>query len=270
MVLLRLENKYFSKSFVTSVWLLMAFQAGYVNVGAFLTSGNFVSHVTGTSSQIGIGVANLNLSVLATFLTILLAFIAGAAFSGHYIGRHVDEGKDPRYTFVLSVKSFFFGMILLLSLGAFSFEAGITTLLIVFCLSFCCGVQNSTCALSTNGFLKPTHMTGLSTDIGINLTKIFALSSSSNEYKEERNKNFLRISILFSFIAGGCISGLVFSQSGAYGFLFPFLSSMAFLAMSVSRDFIRLGENSFVFKTARNSLYVNFITTVSIGVNTVL
>ena len=113
--MLKLEENRFSKKFIYSVWLVMSFQAGYVNVGGFYTSGSFVSHVTGTSSQIGINSAKLDYAILLTFLTVLVAFIAGAAFAGRHIGRSLEEKKDPNYTLVLFTKSFFFGLVFLLS-----------------------------------------------------------------------------------------------------------------------------------------------------------
>ena len=83
----------------------------------------------------------------------------------------------------------FFGLVLLLSTLVDNQIYGLTkdhiNLLIIFFLSFCCGVQNSTCALATNGFLKPTHMTGLSTDVGIMLTKVFAWKHHKEKFEEQ-------------------------------------------------------------------------------------
>lgn len=269
--MLRLENENYSEKFTYSLWFLMAFQAGYVNVGGLFTSGNFVSHVTGTSSQIGMGLARFDLVILATFCTVLLAFITGAAFSGHFIGRLKEEGKEPQYVLVMGVKAFFFGLVLLLSGVSWSTLLGVNqdaiNLLIIFFLSFCCGVQNSTCALSTNGFLKPTHMTGLSTDIGIFLTKINAWDQKSPKFQEEHKKNILRVCILGSFIFGGVVSTMIFSHNGHYGFLYPFVSSLCFFAMAIMRDVQKIGVNTISFNAMKGSILVVFITTLLFGIN---
>lgn len=271
--MLRLDdNKYFSQSLTYGFWLLMAFQAGYVNVGGFFVSGSFVSHVTGTSSRIGMGVSDLNLIVVLTFLTVLIAFISGAAFSGYHIGRRQESGLDQKYTLVLSVKAIFFGLVLILSTHKEDMAVVMTkeyvNLFIIFFLSFCCGVQNATCALSTGGFLKPTHMTGLSTDIGIFLTKVFAWKKSDRKkYHEEIRKNKLRMSILFSFIFGGIVASLIFQQNGHYGFFFPFASSICFLFMGLIRDLKKNFQESFSFQTAKGSVWATFVLTLLFGIN---
>ncbi len=257
------DTAYFSKPTTYFMWFLMAFQAGYINVGAFYLSGNFVSHVTGTSSQIGMGISSLDQKIIITFLTVLLAFITGAAFSGHFIGRKMEEKKEPNYILVLSIKALFFFLVLLISSYGHMLPDDLKNIKIIFLLSFCCGIQNSTCALATGGFLKPTHMTGLSTDIGIFLTKVFAWKESEpNKYKEERNKNMTRIGILFSFIAGGVISGLIFGRDGHLAFLFPFLSSLCFLAMGMIRDLKLDNKYIGVHNVFRGSTVIIFIGTL--------
>lgn len=275
--MLKLNEKYFSKRFTYSIWFLMAFQAGYVNVGGFFISGNFVSHVTGTSSRIGMGIANFDLLVLATFLTVLFAFIGGAAFAGHHIGRREEEGLEPRYLMVSIVKSIFFGLVLLLSefdlvfttaeINAMGLSDHLIKIFMIFFLSFCCGIQNSTCALATNGFLKPTHMTGLSTDIGIFLTKTLAWKKDKSKYDDSVHKNNLRMSILASFIFGGVVATMIFSYNGHYGFLFPFISSLCFVTVGFVQDVKKVSAESFSIRTAKGSLLVTFITTLIFGLN---
>jgi uncharacterized membrane protein YoaK (UPF0700 family) len=270
--MLKLENnKRFSQKFVWAVWLLMAFQAGYVNVGGFYTSGSFVSHVTGTSSNIGIGLAKFDMMFLLTFVTVLFAFIGGAAFAGNFIGVYKDLGRKPRYVLVATVKCVFFFMILLLSeldsQNALYLSQNAINTLIIFFLSFCCGVQNSTCALTTNGFLKPTHMTGLSTDIGINLVKHFPFTKAkTDEDREARKKNNLRLAILFSFIFGGVIASAIFTKNAHYGFIFPFLSALCFLVMGLIYEQEHILANNNLLRATKLSLFTIFFATLAIGV----
>ena len=81
-------------------------------------------------------------------------------------------------------------------------------------LSFCFGIQNSTCAIATVGFL-PTNMTGLSTDVGINFTRYyFNFKGDQNLAKQQIKKNNIRICILVSFISGGVISSFILLKTG--------------------------------------------------------
>ncbi len=264
--MLKLDGRNFSQRFTYSLWFLMSFQAGYINVGGFLIFGNFVSHVTGTSSQIGMVVANLDTVQLLTFVSILVAFISGAAFSGHMIGRKIEENKEPHYTLVTAIKSFLFGIVLILSEFHLDDPTIEIKLAIIFLLSFCCGVQNSTCSIATNGFLKPTHMTGLSTDIGIHLTKIFAWKNSDkNKFNTELLKNKLRLSILGFFIFGGAIALMIFSANGHYGFLFPFVSSLCLLIVSILADLKNKRKMVPYYSLAKSSIWGTFLLTVFLG-----
>lgn len=265
------KNEFFSQKFVYAVWMIMSFQAGYVNVGGFYTSGTFVSHVTGTSSNIGIGLSNLDWLFILNFIVILISFIGGAAFASFYTARCQDREKEPKYLKVLIVKAFFFFLVLLLSEMDILFPELLskTTIntWIIFFLSFCCGVQNSTCAIATGGFLKPTHMTGLSTDIGINIARYFNFKGDQEVAKEEIRKNYLRMFILMSFISGGVIASFIFSKNGHYGFVFPFVSSLCFLGLGLIRDRRVFTDNRFVQFTTKGSIVATFVATLIIGIN---
>ncbi len=264
--MLRLNNNSLNSEFKLFLWFLMSFQAGYINVGGFIIFGNFVSHVTGTSSQIGMGVASLNAEQLITFFGILLAFIAGAAIPGHFLGRKLAEGKEPHYITVSLIKVIIFALVLVLSEFYLLTSEIQYKLELVLMLSLACGIQNAACSIATNGFLKPTHMTGLSTDIGINLTRIFGLDRDSEEYKKERKNLFLRIGILFYFILGGGISYFIFSQNGHYGFIFPFLSSLCLLATSILSERKKNEKFKPRLKLAQTSVLGVFLSTILVGI----
>ena len=193
LAMLRLDDNNFSRKFTFAIWLLMAFQAGYVNVGGLFVSGSFVSHVTGTSSRIGMSIAQLDFVVLMTFLTVLVAFMMGAGFAGANLEVRKRLGKSRKYIRVAAVKAFFFGLVLLLSnndaLTILNTTKDQTNLIIIFMLSFCCGIQNATCSIATNGFLKPTHMTGLATDLGLGFARWFENVSKEDELKKTAKKS---------------------------------------------------------------------------------
>jgi uncharacterized membrane protein YoaK (UPF0700 family) len=271
--MLRLDKKDHSNKFIYGVWLLMAFQAGYVNIGGLFTSGVFVSHVTGTSSRIGKGFAEFSFMDILTFCTILFAFVGGAAFASYFISKEKLEGKKPRYMEVSTIKALFFGLVFVLSSINFSSILNVSqehiNITIIFLLSFCCGVQNSTCSLSTGGFLKPTHMTGLSTDIGIHLANLSAKEDVNSKYdfKEEKNKIYIRFALLGAFIFGGVIATMIFEHNGHYGFLFPFMSSLTFLIITGVQESEWFNNHGIALRSAKASLFVTVLITIFFGVN---
>lgn len=269
--MLRLDNKYLPESMKMFIWYLMSFQAGYINVGGFIIFGSFVSHVTGTSSRIGMGIASLDLATIITFATILISFIIGAGFAGHYIGRNKEHGNDPKFIFVTGIKACVFALVLFISEFYFGNEAMWIKLALIHLLSFACGMQNATCSLATDGFLKPTHMTGLSTDIGINLFKHLGKPINDPARINEKKKNIIRFRILLSFIFGGTIAYFIFSLNGHYGFLFPFLSSLLmFYTSIISENEGMRKKRKKVFmgslRAAYVSIYCIFISTIIFGV----
>lgn len=263
--MLRLENQHVPDHFKLFVWFLMSFQAGYINVGGFMIFGNFVSHVTGTSSQIGMGLAGVNFEQIITFFTVLISFITGAAFAGHYIGRKELEGSEPRYLFVTGVKALIFFMVLAISEYFYGDISYPVKLVLILLLSLACGIQNSTCAQATNGFLKPTHMTGLSTDIGMHFLKNLGRDKNSKEYKEELRKNKLRVGILASFIIGGSVAFFIFSKKGHYGFLFPFMSALSMYVLALVSEKSKNPTLRSV-RLAQNSLLGVFLSTIIISI----
>lgn len=238
------------------------FQAGYVNVGAFhIADGFFVSHVTGTGSMIGMGIGKLDLTVFITFLTVLVSFILGAALSGYYLKYYTETNRRPRYSLVMFIKFIFFGFVLVLSEFDLFYTSKevlyISHLLMLFLLSFCCGIQNSSSSFATKGFLKPTHMTGLSTDLGLNLYQLF-VRTNDDEFSNLKKRFY----ILISFIIGGTFSELIFSIQGHYGFLFPFLSAFIFWFYS-QEHLTRFRLSPHFLKVTFSVL---FISTLAIGI----
>src|SRR5687767_12664850 len=76
-------------------WLLLAAAAGSVNAAAFMACSRFVTHVTGTVSQIGMDASSIVLAL--DYAVVLACFVLGAMTSAVLLeGRH-HEGKRPLY-----------------------------------------------------------------------------------------------------------------------------------------------------------------------------
>lgn len=262
--MIRLDQKSHSNRFILFIWFLMAFQAGYVNSGGFITANSFVSHVTGFGTQIGMSLGKGDFFLAFEFLSIPFFFILGAYFSSINIGNKILRGQRPNYILVSFVKSLVFGFVLYAGLkgifGEFNTAKTITDVdfFIIPLLCFACGIQNSTCSQSTNGFLKPTHLTGLSTDIGIHFGRLHALKANKDEaYKEEKRKNLIRLGIFASFSSGAAVSFLVFKRFEYMAFVFPFVTSVIFLLISVEEE-IKNNKNHMIFKYVKVSIFVLF------------
>lgn len=95
--------------------------------------------------------------------------------------------------------------------------------LIACSLLFAMGLQNSLVTRISNATVRTTHLTGLFTDLGIELSQLFFYSE-----KDAREKLFssikLRLTIISFFFIGGIIGGIFYSKFGLLVLLIGSLS----------------------------------------------
>ncbi len=219
------------------LWCLLAFQAGFINAGGFLACHRFVSHVTGYGSQIGLGFTSEGIWLSLEMMLAPLSFIAGASFSAFWIDRPYYQNRSPKVGTCLIIQSIL--LIFVFGFGELGFfgEFGEPLVLqrdfiLLFSLCFICGMQNAAFACLTNGQIRTTHMTGLSTDLGMNLVRIPFLNVDEREKTYQKRLNWLRVATFLSFMLGSAISAVAFTALGYHGFLVPALTSLIVLFKS--------------------------------------
>ena len=88
------------------------------------------------------------------------------------------------------------------------------TEILVGVMLFAMGLQNGLTASISNSKVKTTHLTGLTTDLGI-----FFSMMTRKEFREDRKiveKGQLLLMIMFSYLGGGIASGIIFYEIGYY------------------------------------------------------
>lgn len=207
-------------------WLLLAFLAGAVNAGGFLACNRFVSHVTGFATIAGVDFAEGNWSGGLGILTVPLYFLGGVMLSAYLIDRRAHEGKKPRYGVVMSLVTMF----LLLSAiggyfhfwGPFGFEMQLRD--DYFLLSFLCaasGLQNAALTSATGATIRITHLTGLTTDLGIGIVRAAKRSKSDPERRLDMIQNGMRAGTIIAFMLGSAIGAVLYLRYQYLGFLMP-------------------------------------------------
>src|SRR6185295_11610107 len=93
----------FQTTYHRALWYGLAFQAGAINAGGFLSTHSFVSHITGVGTSVGVEVASHNLLTALELLTIPLSFLFGAMVSSYLIDRRKALGKSPLYVPVMGL-----------------------------------------------------------------------------------------------------------------------------------------------------------------------
>lgn len=222
----------FKKQYV-ALWSALSFKAGFINAAGFLATGSYVSHVTGFGTQVGISLGHDDYVFGASLLIIPVTFILGGVITSFILDRKYSPHEIPNYPLVQSLITFFLGLVVVLEQHH--------EMLLIALICLVCGLKNSLTTWATGGKIRTTHLTGLSTDIGLNFLKTFRKKDHVARYPEKRRTNWIRILILISFSIGSCLSAVLFPILGYKIFMIPFLMSSLFLFISIlHREYCRV------------------------------
>ncbi|MFO0956858.1 MAG: YoaK family protein [Isosphaeraceae bacterium] len=217
------------------LWLTLAFQGGFMNAGGFLVCGQFVSHITGYGTQVGMSMASQGLYAALEIGLAPLFFLAGALFAGWLVDRRLTQGREPMLRL---------GIIALATLNLVVFSGEELGLLgefgenlvfqrdyiLLFSLCFACGLQNGLFTSLTGGLVRTTHLTGPTTDVGLALTRLMAMGPGDPERGKLASTTWLRGQNIAAFSAGSMIATPVFTVLSYAGFALPFTTSLFLVA----------------------------------------
>ena len=208
------------RSYKTNVQLgaYMAFVAGAVNAGGFLAIARYTSHMSGIISAIGDDLAlNDFISVLGG-ISLLLSFLSGAATTAIIVNWGHRRKIHSEFALPLLVEA-----VLLLIFGLVGANLNIylplTVPAIALLLCFVMGLQNAIVTKASRAEIRTTHMTGVITDIGIELGKLIYWNKSqeANEgayVRANREKLKTHLFIFGMFLIGGIVGALSFNKVG--------------------------------------------------------
>ena len=197
--------------------LALAFVAGATNAGGFLAVQQYTSHMTGIVSAMAdnlvLGVYDLVWSGLGA----LLSFLAGAACSAAMVNYARRRRMHSEYALPLLVEAFLllcFGV-----LGAWlSRIDGLFVPVTVMLLCFIMGLQNAVITKLSKAEIRTTHITGIVTDIGIELGKLCYWNAAGvpQRHRVRADRNRLRVLCLLAafFFCGGVAGALGFKHLG--------------------------------------------------------
>lgn len=224
------------------LWLMSAFKAGFINTIGFLLAGKFVSHVTGFGTQVGIAIAHEEYFFGAELLIIPLAFIMGGVTTSFLLDKPYKDDEYPPYWQVQGLITMLLLFLMMLGfMGAYQdlvpFDSdenySFVEFFVIGTLCYICGLKNSLVTWASWGKVRVTHLTGLSTDIGLNLIRTFYSKQHSPRFKEERFVNVLRIATFLFFSAGATFSAFVFPRLGFKALILPVIISVAMTLVSI-------------------------------------
>lgn len=212
---------------------LLSFVAGIVNVTGVLSIKTLTTNVTGHFAYFAEEVMKKNYSAAITFFIFTIFFLIGS-FVSNFLAEIISK-KNPNLSHVIPIS---LEIIVLISVGIYGEQSELSSFegkWIAFSMLFAMGIQNSLVTKISQSTVRTTHLTGLFTDLGIELSQLF-FYKKPEETKKLKTSIYLRLSIIIFFFLG-CFSG---------GFMYVFLEmktlfvSAFFLLVALLYDYIRL------------------------------
>jgi len=194
----------------------LAFIAGAVNAGGFLAVSQYTSHMTGILSSIADNLALGQASLVFAGLSAWLAFVAGAVASAVLINWARRKKLQSQYALALMVEAILLLVFGLLgaNLAAFVELFSPATVLL---LCFVMGLQNAIITKLSSAEIRTTYMTGNTTDLGIELGKLFYWNRDeelSDRVIANREKLGIHAVMIGLFVFGRFLGALGFKRIG--------------------------------------------------------
>ncbi|MBP6731372.1 MAG: DUF1275 domain-containing protein [Chitinophagales bacterium] len=202
----------------------LCFTAGIVNICGVLSLGILTTNVTGHFAYFAENILQRNISAGFSFLLYILAFLAGSFISSLLTEFALDRKHASPHNAALFIEIF-----LLLGIGLFGnymLSHGISPATLAIVLLFTMGLQNSLVGTISSSSVRTTHLTGLFTDLGIELSQLF-FYREQNQRKQLTDSIKLRGSIIAFFFLGCTVGGFLYSL-----LLFKILVLAAFTLMA--------------------------------------
>ena len=214
--------------------LLLAFNAGAVNAGGFLVVRLYTSHMTGFVSMLADNLVLGNTVLVLGAIGALLAFISGAAVTAilvNWARQHRLHSSYALPLLIVALLMLVFGLVGAVTLNwRTPFAVPATVLL----LSFIMGLQNATVTKMSSSEIRTTHMTGIVTDLGIELGRLLYWNRSSvlpeQQVRANRKRLALFSSLLGMFLLGGVAGAAGFKYVG-----FVFVVPLALVLFTLTR-----------------------------------
>ena len=194
---------------------ILAFVAGAINAGGFLAIGHYTSHMTGIVSAIADNLALGLFGLVGSGFALLSSFTIGAACSAILINWARRHARRQQYAYPLALESAL--LIAFAGIGAVVPDAAampVTALLLCFVM----GLQNATITKISGARIRTTHLTGMITDIGIELGKLAYRGLDRllghTPIAADGRKLGILLPIVGMFFLGGLVGALGFKHLG--------------------------------------------------------
>lgn len=205
-------------------WMGLCFSAGAVNATTFLASQQFVTHLTGVVTRLGIHVVSLTL--MTDYFAVFACFVLGAMTAVLLLDGRRLRGLPSLPWLPLATVSVLLAMAAVLGhLGTFGpfgvYEESTGDFALFMLLAFAMGLQNASVGNATGSLVRTTHLTGPATDLGVALAFLLLRDLSLEHVEAAKRTAKLRAAMVLSFALGAGAAAVLVPSLEYLGFLVP-------------------------------------------------
>jgi uncharacterized membrane protein YoaK (UPF0700 family) len=211
--------------------VLFCLAAGFINAAGFLAFSVLTTNVTGHAALLALDISSQKWGAARMVSLWIVLFLAGSFVSSLFISK---IGREKVYAYSIPI-----GFIILILLGValfgYAYDGALReTEYFAGSLLFAMGVQNALVSVISGSVVRTTHLTGMVTDLGIDLSTAF--SSHQQVLPLLKRRIMLRLVIILSFLAGAIIGGISFVDLQFHAFYIP----IGILMIALFYDYFRI------------------------------
>lgn len=188
---------------------LLSFVAGIVNVSGLFAVQRLTTNVTGHFAFFADEMAKKNIAHAFVYLLFILAFLLGAFCSNVLVEVISRFNERLMNSIPVGIEIAILTFIAFLSPGVVSSNPDTIACWLLFSM----GLQNALVTSLSNSVVRTTHLTGLFTDLGIELSQLFFYKKEA-EQKKLMSSIKLRLTIICFFFLGGVAGGIGYLAMG--------------------------------------------------------
>ncbi|WP_157274021.1 YoaK family protein [Pedobacter sp. BAL39] len=193
--------------------------AGLVNISGVLGVGTLTTNVTGHFAYFSEQLFLENYSTSLVYLSYIIFFLLGSFVSGLFVEWGARNKPYNAYIIPILIEIF---ILISISLSPVQMknEQLVHLMFIPAGLLFAMGLQNALVTRVSQSVVRTTHLTGLFTDLGIELSQLFFYRDKEDQ-RTLRRSLFLKLMIIGFFFLGGIIGGICYRHFALKTLLLP-------------------------------------------------
>jgi uncharacterized membrane protein YoaK (UPF0700 family) len=217
---------------------LLAFVAGAINAGGFLAVQQYTSHMTGIVSEMADLIALGQYRIALFGLACLATFIGGAACTAVLVNYARSRQLQSEYAIPLLVEASLLMAFGILGAQHGTMQGGVVSITILL-LCFVMGLQNAVITKISGAVIRTTHVTGIATDLGIDLGPwLFCNLARNKDFVPRPKRGVMLGTLLVSFFVSG-LTGAIGFQTLGYAATIPLAAALVAAAITPVLDDVK-------------------------------